>query len=130
MRVPRIASNDEGSARFFLDRNKMILCCALAGCLLEGSLLKWIWKGILTASLRHQPTLSVKATYENRLKSVGMFSALPLRPIRVRLVHNRLIFSELNRNNFNENLTGEAGRQARYVKSLTRRPLAAEPARP
>ena len=58
----------------------MILCCARARCLLEGSLLKWIWKGILTASLRHQPLLSVEATHENRLKSVGMFSALPLRP--------------------------------------------------
>ena len=51
-------------------------------------------------------------------------------PIRVRLVHKQLVVSDLNRNNFIKNLTGEAGRQARYVKSLTRRPLAAEPARP
>ena len=80
MRVPRIASNDEGSGQFSLDRNKIILCCARAGCLLEGFLLKWIWKGILSTSLRHQPMLLVKATYENRLKSVEMFSALPLRP--------------------------------------------------
>ena len=67
---------------------------------------------------------------ETQTIETSISSDLKHGPIRVRLVHNRLIFSELNGNNFNKNLTGEGGRQARYVKSLTRRPLAAEPARP